>query len=220
MTCNLLRELAGIYVGRGVAPDLATEVAARGAMRVAHAAQLGLDPAESLQYCGSTCVGGAQAVRHRGLLGERDLARHGVPVTFFGERTRPFADYQGPIAVVAGLAFLGFAAWTLRGDELTAAEADKARNVTRNGIHVVTEKYADFYMSNPAAGYTNAHERWAVRISNNGEFIHANPKSTSAQGNDNVLWPMRDAHVAGATGGEVSDALREVWGKYVPQDVF
>ena len=65
-------------------------------------------------------------------------------------------------------------------------EADKARNVTRNGIHVVTEKYADFYMSNPAAGYSNAHERWAVRISNNGEFIHANPTSAGAQGNTNV----------------------------------
>jgi lipoprotein-anchoring transpeptidase ErfK/SrfK len=65
-------------------------------------------------------------------------------------------------------------------------EADKARNVTRNGIHVVTERYSDFYMSNPAAGYTNAHERWAVRISNNGEFIHANPSSAGAQGNTNV----------------------------------
>jgi lipoprotein-anchoring transpeptidase ErfK/SrfK len=65
-------------------------------------------------------------------------------------------------------------------------EADKARNVTRNGIHVVTEKYSDFYMSNPAAGYSNAHERWAVRISNNGEFIHANPASSGAQGNTNV----------------------------------
>jgi lipoprotein-anchoring transpeptidase ErfK/SrfK len=65
-------------------------------------------------------------------------------------------------------------------------EGDQARNVTRNGIHVVTEKYADFYMSNPAAGYTNAHERWAVRISNNGEFIHANPASSGAQGNSNV----------------------------------
>ena len=65
-------------------------------------------------------------------------------------------------------------------------EADKARNVTRNGIHVVSEKYADFYMSNPAAGYSNIHERWAVRISNNGEFIHANPASSGAQGNTNV----------------------------------
>lgn len=65
-------------------------------------------------------------------------------------------------------------------------EGDQARNVTRNGIHVVSEKYSDFYMSNPAAGYSNIHERWAVRISNNGEFIHANPASAGAQGNTNV----------------------------------
>ncbi|HEU0190305.1 MAG TPA: Ig-like domain-containing protein, partial [Mycobacterium sp.] len=65
-------------------------------------------------------------------------------------------------------------------------QADQARNITRNGIHVVTEKYSDFYMSNPAAGYANMHERWAVRISNNGEFIHANPTSAGAQGNTNV----------------------------------
>ena len=65
-------------------------------------------------------------------------------------------------------------------------EADKPRNVTRSGTHVVTEKYADFYMSNPAAGYDHVHERWAVRISNNGEFIHANPASSGAQGNTNV----------------------------------
>jgi lipoprotein-anchoring transpeptidase ErfK/SrfK len=65
-------------------------------------------------------------------------------------------------------------------------EADKPRNVTRSGIHVVSEKYADFYMTNQAAGYSNVHERWAVRISNNGEFIHANPASTGAQGNTNV----------------------------------
>ena len=39
-----------------------------------------------------------------------------------------FADYQGTISVVAGLAFLFFALWTLRGDELTDDEAAKARN--------------------------------------------------------------------------------------------
>ncbi len=65
-------------------------------------------------------------------------------------------------------------------------EADKPRNVTRSGVHVVSEKYADFYMTNQAAGYSNVHERWAVRISNNGEFIHANPASSGAQGNTNV----------------------------------
>ena len=65
-------------------------------------------------------------------------------------------------------------------------QPDQPRNITRSGVHVVTEKYADFYMSNPAAGYNHIHERWAVRISNNGEFIHANPASSDAQGNTNV----------------------------------
>ncbi|WP_153347464.1 L,D-transpeptidase [Nocardia aurantia] len=64
-------------------------------------------------------------------------------------------------------------------------EGNESRNVTRSGIHVVTEKYEDFMMSNPPF-YTNVRERWAVRISNNGEFIHANPESASAQGNSNV----------------------------------
>ncbi|GAA1478983.1 TMEM165/GDT1 family protein [Nocardioides aestuarii] len=48
-----------------------------------------------------------------------------------------FADYQGVIAIVAGLAFLGFAAWTLRGDELTEDEASKARNATGAAILAV-----------------------------------------------------------------------------------
>jgi lipoprotein-anchoring transpeptidase ErfK/SrfK len=65
-------------------------------------------------------------------------------------------------------------------------EGDLPRNITRSGVHVVTEKYEDFYMSNPAAGYSNVHERYAVRISNNGEFIHCNPNSLGAQGNTNV----------------------------------
>jgi Ca2+/H+ antiporter, TMEM165/GDT1 family len=38
-----------------------------------------------------------------------------------------FGAYQGAINLVAGLAFLGFALWTLRGDDLTEEEADKAR---------------------------------------------------------------------------------------------
>ncbi|WP_319450914.1 MULTISPECIES: L,D-transpeptidase [unclassified Mycobacterium] len=65
-------------------------------------------------------------------------------------------------------------------------EADLPRNITRSGVHVVSEKYEDFYMSNPAAGYNNVHERFAVRISNNGEFIHANPNTVGVQGSSNV----------------------------------
>lgn len=42
----------------------------------------------------------------------------------------------------------------------------------------------------------------------------------AARGTDNVLYPMRDALAARATVGEVSHALREVWGTYVPPDAF
>jgi lipoprotein-anchoring transpeptidase ErfK/SrfK len=58
--------------------------------------------------------------------------------------------------------------------------------ITRNGTHVVMDKQQTVLMSNPAYGYVNEPEHWAVRISNNGEFIHANPNSASAQGSSNV----------------------------------
>jgi methylmalonyl-CoA mutase N-terminal domain/subunit len=44
--------------------------------------------------------------------------------------------------------------------------------------------------------------------------------TTAARGTDNVLYPMRDALRLRATVGEVSDALREVWGLYTPADTF
>jgi len=43
---------------------------------------------------------------------------------------------------------------------------------------------------------------------------------TAASGDDNVMFPMREALRARATVGEVSDALRSVWGVYQPTDSF
>ncbi|MBR7741814.1 TMEM165/GDT1 family protein [Phycicoccus sp. BSK3Z-2] len=48
-----------------------------------------------------------------------------------------FESYQGIISIVAGIAFLIFAAWTLRGDELTDDEADKARRSTGTALIAV-----------------------------------------------------------------------------------
>jgi len=42
----------------------------------------------------------------------------------------------------------------------------------------------------------------------------------AARGSENVLYPMKEALKARATVGEVSTALRDVWGEYVPHDVF
>jgi putative Ca2+/H+ antiporter (TMEM165/GDT1 family) len=48
-----------------------------------------------------------------------------------------FAAQQDVISIIAGLAFLAFAAWTLRGDELTDEEADKARHSTGAAVLAV-----------------------------------------------------------------------------------
>jgi methylmalonyl-CoA mutase N-terminal domain/subunit len=42
----------------------------------------------------------------------------------------------------------------------------------------------------------------------------------TARSTDNLLYPMKDALRARATVGEVSDALRDVWGQYIPTDAF
>ncbi|HVX42418.1 MAG TPA: Ig-like domain-containing protein [Mycobacteriales bacterium] len=65
-------------------------------------------------------------------------------------------------------------------------KADDPERNTRNGIHVVTEKFPLKLMSNPRYGYTNFPAKYAVRISNNGEFIHGNPDTVGIQGSGNV----------------------------------
>jgi lipoprotein-anchoring transpeptidase ErfK/SrfK len=62
--------------------------------------------------------------------------------------------------------------------------SDPERN-TRSGIHVVNEKFTDKRMVSERYGYDLV-EKWAVRMSNNGEFIHANPDTTGVQGSSNV----------------------------------
>ena len=58
--------------------------------------------------------------------------------------------------------------------------------VTRSGTHVVMAKFPVFFMTNPKYGYHNVETRWAVQISNNGEFAHSAPWSVSEQGRTNV----------------------------------
>lgn len=42
----------------------------------------------------------------------------------------------------------------------------------------------------------------------------------AARSGDNLLYPMKEALRLRATVGEVSDALRDVWGQYTPPDIF
>jgi lipoprotein-anchoring transpeptidase ErfK/SrfK len=64
-------------------------------------------------------------------------------------------------------------------------DSDPGR-VTNSGTHVVMSKAATYKMSNPKYKYFNVEVPWAVRISNNGEFIHGYAGSIWAQGNTNV----------------------------------
>ncbi|MGH3785737.1 MAG: L,D-transpeptidase [Pseudonocardiaceae bacterium] len=57
---------------------------------------------------------------------------------------------------------------------------------TTNGIHVVMNKAQRVLMTSRRYGYFNLPMYWAVRVSNNGEFIHANPASAGAQGSVNI----------------------------------
>lgn len=64
-------------------------------------------------------------------------------------------------------------------------DSDPGR-VTHSGTHVVMSKSATYSMSNPRYGYTDVNVPWAVRISNNGEFIHGLAASVWAQGKKNI----------------------------------
>jgi lipoprotein-anchoring transpeptidase ErfK/SrfK len=66
-------------------------------------------------------------------------------------------------------------------------------NPTRNGAHVVTQSYRNITMDSStfglavdAPGGYRADVEYAVRISNNGEFVHGAPWSVDQQGNSNV----------------------------------
>jgi lipoprotein-anchoring transpeptidase ErfK/SrfK len=94
---------------------------------------------------------------------------------------------------------------------------------TRSGIHVVNDKFADKIMVSEKFHYRER-EKWAVRISNNGEFIHANPKTIDVQGRQNVSHGCINLSDADArayfTGAMVGDPV-EVTGTGVrlgPQD--
>lgn len=81
-----------------------------------------------------------------------------------------------------------------------------AGHQTRNGTKVIMEKFSTIDMDAATtgvevgdAGYYNMKDvRWAMRLTNSGEFLHAAPWSAAAQGRDNV------SH--GCTGMSMADA--------------
>jgi methylmalonyl-CoA mutase, N-terminal domain len=73
----------------------------------------------------------------------------------------------------------------------------------------------------PAIGEAKAEQLRELRRSRDQAVVrkHVDALKTTAEGTGNVLPPIKDALRAGATLGEICDALREVWGVYRPPDV-
>ncbi|WP_235876789.1 L,D-transpeptidase [Saccharopolyspora terrae] len=82
------------------------------------------------------------------------------------------------------------------GQEIRKMDASYGRPAypTQHGIHVATERHDSVRMNSwswggPAQGSPGAYDEVlpnAVRISNNGEYVHTNTASTGAQGSSNV----------------------------------
>jgi lipoprotein-anchoring transpeptidase ErfK/SrfK len=80
---------------------------------------------------------------------------------------------------------------------------------TPNGTFVVMQKDPQFSFDNPRYGYTNVVKKWAVRISNHGEFIHENNdnaanigKVNSSHGCANLLEADAKAYYDSALVGD------------------
>ncbi|QFZ23613.1 L,D-transpeptidase [Saccharothrix syringae] len=63
---------------------------------------------------------------------------------------------------------------------------DDPELTTPNGTFVVMQKFEQFSFDNPRYGYTNVLKKWAVRISNHGEFIHENNDNAGNIGKNNT----------------------------------
>lgn len=91
-----------------------------------------------------------------------------------------------------------------------------------NRFTVAEEEPYEPLRVDPAIEAEQAARLAALRAERDGEAVakHLAALREAAAGTDNVLLPMKEALRARATVGEVCNALREVWGVYVPADTF
>ena len=87
-----------------------------------------------------------------------------------------------------------------------------------NRFTIDNEPEPDVFPIDPALEPTQKARLAAFKAARDQSAVRAGLEAVSAaaRGTDNVLYPMKDALLAGATLGEVSDALRDVFGTYQP----
>ena len=91
-----------------------------------------------------------------------------------------------------------------------------------NRFTVEAEEHYEPLRVDPAIGEQQAQRLTTLRANRSNSEVEAALAdiSRAAESGENVLYPMKRALAAHATVGEVSDALRAVWGQYVPPDIF
>ncbi|GAA1170468.1 methylmalonyl-CoA mutase family protein [Ornithinimicrobium humiphilum] len=106
----------------------------------------------------------------------------------------------------------------------TALQIDDGKRVVvgQNRYTIDEEEHYEPLRVDPAIEAQQAErlERLRAERDNDAVARHLEELRTAAKGTDNVLPPMREALRARATGGEVADALREVWGQHTPRETF
>lgn len=106
----------------------------------------------------------------------------------------------------------------------TALEIDSGERVVVGQNRYTVEEEEDYepLRVDPAIEAQQAERLAALRSGRDGDEVarRLDELRQAARGTDNVLPPMREALRARATGGEVADALREVWGQYEPRETF
>jgi methylmalonyl-CoA mutase N-terminal domain/subunit len=91
-----------------------------------------------------------------------------------------------------------------------------------NKYQVESEEHYEPLRVDPAIGAEQAERLAQLRANRSSVDVTTalSDVAKAAESGDNVLYPMKRALAAHATVGEVSDALREVWGQYTPPDIF
>lgn len=105
-----------------------------------------------------------------------------------------------------------------------AQEIDAGERVVvgQNRYTIEEEEHYEPLRVDPAIEAQQARRLEQLRAERDGDEVRRrlDEVRSAAQGTDNLLYPMREALRARATGGEVADALREVWGRYTPRETF
>ena len=134
---------------------------------------------------------------------------------------RRIADHGGAVAAIEQ----GFQKSEIERSAYAVNQGIESHERTVVGVNRFTSEAEEAYEPlrvDPTIEADQARRLSQLRAERDNDLVaaHLDSLRKAATGSDNVLVPMREALRARATVGEVSDALRDVWGTYTPADTF